>query len=55
MHPIQSARLRTSKSFSFKYGRVEIRAQMSRGDWLWPGNAKDEFQMKLRLRYVNDI
>lgn len=33
---IQSARVRTAESFSFKYGRVEIRAALPRGDWLWP-------------------
>ena len=35
-NPIQSARLRTVNSFSFKYGVVEIRAKMPRGDWIWP-------------------
>ncbi|XP_069683866.1 beta-1,3-glucan-binding protein-like [Periplaneta americana] len=34
VQPIQSARI--SSSFSFKYGRVEVRAQMPRGDWIWP-------------------
>ena len=36
INPIQSARLRTINSFSFTYGTVEIRAKMSRGDWIWP-------------------
>ncbi|XP_033115117.1 beta-1,3-glucan-binding protein-like [Anneissia japonica] len=36
LNPIQSARLRTVKSFSFKYGRVEVSAKMPTGDWLWP-------------------
>lgn len=36
LNPIQSAALRTAKSFSFKYGRVEVRAKLPRGDWLWP-------------------
>ena len=36
LNPIQSARLRTAESFSFKYGRVEVRAKLPRGDWLWP-------------------
>eukprot|EP00488_Nonionellina_sp_1-RS-2012_P002161 TRINITY_DN4042_c0_g1_i1.p1 TRINITY_DN4042_c0_g1~~TRINITY_DN4042_c0_g1_i1.p1 ORF type:complete len:279 (-),score=71.25 TRINITY_DN4042_c0_g1_i1:123-959(-) len=36
VNAVQSARLRTVNSFSFNYGRVEIRAQMPRGDWLWP-------------------
>jgi len=28
--------VRTANSFSFRYGRVEIRARLPRGDWLWP-------------------
>ena len=36
MNPIQSARLRTAKSFSFRYGRLEVEAKMPKGDWLWP-------------------
>ncbi|KAL0953495.1 hypothetical protein HGRIS_004723 [Hohenbuehelia grisea] len=34
--PIRSARLNTKKSYSVQYGRVEIRARLPRGDWLWP-------------------
>lgn len=34
--PIQSARLSTAGKFSFKYGRLEIRARLPRGDWIWP-------------------
>lgn len=34
--PIQSAKLTTVESFSFKYGRVEIRAKLPKGDWIWP-------------------
>ncbi|KAK9736484.1 Glycosyl hydrolases family 16 [Popillia japonica] len=36
LNPIKSARLRTLRSFSFKYGRVVARARMPAGDWLWP-------------------
>jgi len=36
LNPIQSAALRTAHSFSFKYGRVEVKAKLPRGDWLWP-------------------
>ena len=36
VNPVQSARLRTAESFTFKYGRVEVRAKLPRGDWLWP-------------------
>lgn len=34
--PVQSARLSTNSSFSMQYGRVEVRARMPTGDWLWP-------------------
>jgi len=36
INPTMSARLRTVNSFHFKYGRVEVRAKMPTGDWLWP-------------------
>jgi len=35
-NPIRSARIRTVNSFSFKYGRVEVKAKLPRGDWIWP-------------------
>ena len=35
--PIQSARIHTKNSFSFKYGKLEVRAKMPSGDWLFPG------------------
>jgi beta-glucanase (GH16 family) len=36
INPIQSAKLTTSESFRFRYGRVEVKAKLPRGDWLWP-------------------
>jgi len=36
LNPIVSARVRSSKSFSFKYGRIEFEAKLPKGDWLWP-------------------
>ncbi|RUS89754.1 hypothetical protein EGW08_002457, partial [Elysia chlorotica] len=39
VNPIQSARLRSSRFFNFKYGRMEVEAKMPNGDWLWPGEA----------------
>jgi beta-glucanase (GH16 family) len=36
VNPIQSARMRTSQTFSFTYGSAEIRAKMPKGDWIWP-------------------
>lgn len=35
INPIQSARLRTINSVAIKYGKVEVRARLPRGDWLW--------------------
>lgn len=34
--PIISGRLNTKGAFAFLYGRVEIRAKLPRGDWLYP-------------------
>ncbi|XP_075970510.1 beta-1,3-glucan-binding protein-like [Anticarsia gemmatalis] len=36
LNPVKSARLRTVNSFNFRYGRLEVRAKMPTGDWLWP-------------------
>ncbi|KAK7067194.1 3-glucan binding protein [Halocaridina rubra] len=36
VNPVVSARLRTLSDFAFRYGRIEIRAKMPRGAWLWP-------------------
>lgn len=34
--PTISARLTTKNSFSFRYGKIEIRAKFPEGDWLYP-------------------
>lgn len=34
--PAMSARLTTRASHAIRFGRVEIRAKLPRGDWLWP-------------------
>lgn len=36
INPAQSARIHTKFSHSITYGRVEVRARLPRGDWLWP-------------------
>jgi len=36
INPIASARLRTAGHFGFTYGKVEARAQIPEGDWIWP-------------------
>lgn len=28
---------RVKSKFTFKYGKIEIRAQLPRGDWIFPG------------------
>jgi beta-glucanase (GH16 family) len=35
LNPIQSARIRTIDSVALKYGKVEVRAKLPTGDWLW--------------------
>ncbi|KAK0181904.1 hypothetical protein PV327_000088 [Microctonus hyperodae] len=34
--PVISARLITKQSFTFRYGKIEIRAKLPEGDWLYP-------------------
>ncbi|KAM7358144.1 gram-negative bacteria binding protein 1 [Cochliomyia hominivorax] len=34
--PIISGRLSTKNYFKFKYGRIEVRAKLPKGDWLFP-------------------
>ncbi|KAF5353816.1 hypothetical protein D9758_010572 [Tetrapyrgos nigripes] len=36
INPVQSARLNTRRTASIKYGKVEVRAKIPTGDWLWP-------------------
>ncbi|EIW77739.1 glycoside hydrolase family 16 protein [Coniophora puteana RWD-64-598 SS2] len=36
INPVQSARISTRNSASIRYGKVEVRAKLPRGDWLWP-------------------
>lgn len=36
INPVRSARIHTYKSFSFKFGTLEIRDKLPAGDWLWP-------------------
>nr|CAD7410869.1 unnamed protein product [Timema poppensis] len=33
---IHSAKMHTTNSFAFKYGKLEVRAKLPAGDWLWP-------------------
>lgn len=36
INPVMSAKLTSINSFSFKYGRIEVKAKLPKGDWLWP-------------------
>ncbi|KXN70500.1 glycoside hydrolase family 16 protein, partial [Conidiobolus coronatus NRRL 28638] len=36
VNPIRSAAIRSIDSFTIKYGKIEVRARMPSGDWLWP-------------------
>ncbi|KAF7338491.1 Glycoside hydrolase family 16 protein [Mycena venus] len=36
VNPVMSARINTQNHYSITYGRVEVRAKLPRGDWLWP-------------------
>ncbi|THH31693.1 hypothetical protein EUX98_g2507 [Antrodiella citrinella] len=36
INPVMSARVTTRKSHNIQFGKVEVRAKMPRGDWLWP-------------------
>ncbi|ETS61733.1 hypothetical protein PaG_03827 [Moesziomyces aphidis] len=36
VNPVQSTRITTKKSFSIRYGKVEVRAKLPTGNWLWP-------------------
>ncbi len=36
INPIKSAKITTVNSFAFKYGQLEVRAKVPKGDWIWP-------------------
>ncbi|KAG1883747.1 glycoside hydrolase family 16 protein [Suillus subluteus] len=36
INPVMSGRLNTRGKRTMKYGRVEVRAKLPQGDWLWP-------------------
>ncbi len=36
INPVKSARLNTKRGAKIRYGRVEVKARTSQGDWLWP-------------------
>ena len=36
--PVMSARITTRLSKSIRFGRVEVKAKLPTGDWLWPAS-----------------
>lgn len=43
--PVVSAQISTKESFSFRYGTIEFKAKLPKGDWIYPEiylNSKDE-------------
>ncbi|KAJ1022601.1 hypothetical protein NDA16_003590 [Ustilago loliicola] len=36
VNPVQSTRITTKKSYAIRYGKVEVRAKLPTGNWLWP-------------------
>ena len=36
INPVMSGKLTTVLSHSIRYGRVEVKAKLPKGDWLWP-------------------
>ena len=36
INPVMSARIHTKRSHHIQFGKVEVRAKIPRGDWLWP-------------------
>ena len=36
MNPIRSGKVVSRNTFSFKFGRLEVRARNPTGDWFWP-------------------
>ncbi|KAJ6551522.1 concanavalin A-like lectin/glucanase domain-containing protein [Mycena capillaripes] len=36
INPVMTARISTKDHYHMTYGRVEVRAKLPRGDWLWP-------------------
>jgi len=36
LNPVMSARIRSARFLWFRYGKVEVRAKLPKGDWLWP-------------------
>lgn len=53
INPVRSARLTTEKSFSFKYGRIEVIAKVPQGDWLWPGISRTLANLNTSIKKCN--
>lgn len=45
--PIRSARLTTRLSHSIRYGKIEVKARMPTGDWIWPASKSEPLRICL--------
>lgn len=43
--PVNSSQIHTRNAFNFKYGRVEIKAKLPKGDWLLPCKCKSNVKL----------
>ncbi|KAH8261064.1 hypothetical protein KR044_002821 [Drosophila immigrans] len=57
--PVYSAQLHTRNSFSFKYGKIVVRAKLPKGDWLFPimlqpvsTHAETHYAKQMRIAYA---
>ncbi|XP_034108697.1 gram-negative bacteria-binding protein 2 [Drosophila albomicans] len=53
--PVYSAQLHTRNSFSFKYGKVVVRAKLPKGDWLFPYIMLQPVSTHAETHYANQL
>ncbi|KAL7731545.1 hypothetical protein ACLKA6_013082 [Drosophila palustris] len=53
--PVYSAQLHTRKSFSFKYGKIVVRAKLPKGDWLFPYMMLQPVSTHAETHYANQM
>ncbi|EDV98028.1 GH14367 [Drosophila grimshawi] len=53
--PVYSAQLHTRKTFSFKYGKIVVRAKLPIGDWLFPYVMLQPVSTHVESHYVKQL
>ncbi|XP_017842220.1 gram-negative bacteria-binding protein 2 [Drosophila busckii] len=53
--PVYSAQLHTRESFSFKYGKIVVRAKLPKGDWLFPYIMLQPISTHAETHYANQL